>query len=214
MVTMRTTPVDSVLGTPEYAYDRQPGPSMSDFANHQDVTAAERTAAPSTEVEQVNSELLTIASTIEELQGRLEQANARLASAASVETTEYELGRLFVEAQRFSEASLSTLEVKVHEILGEAEAKAKQILTEATEEAHEIRRQAQQSAFASTTSVRELQSAIAGFTVVNAELLKELGALNATLVPNSEKNLSAGVSSEGEGGMTEIQSSSGMSERD
>ncbi len=175
---------------------------MSEFAEHRNVTAPERTQAPGTEVEQVNSELLTIASTIEELQGRLEQANARLASATNVEATEYEIGRLFVEAQRFSEASLSTLEVKVHEILCEAEAKAKQILTEATQEAHEIRQQAQEAALTSTASVRELQSAIAGFTAVNAELLKELAALNATLTP------------EGQQGRTEIGSSSGAYESD
>lgn len=145
-------------------------------------------------------QLLTIASTIEELQGRLEEANARLASVAKVETTEVEIGRLFVEAQRFSEASLSKLELAILEILREVEAKAKQILTEATEEAHEIRRQAQQAAFASTRTAQELQSAIAGFTTVNGELLRELGALNTMMTPTSER------------GMTEIDPSLGVSE--
>ena len=60
-----------------------------------------------------------------------------------METTEVEIGRLFVEAQRFSEDSLSKLEFEIYEILREVEAKAKQILAEATQEAHEIRRQAQ-----------------------------------------------------------------------
>ena len=38
--------------------------------------------------------------------------NTRLSAVAKVETTEIEIGRLFVEAQQFSEASLSKLEVR------------------------------------------------------------------------------------------------------
>ena len=144
----------------------------------------------------------SIASTIEELQRRLEVANTRLSGVATVEATELEIGRLFVEAQRFSEESLSKLERQIHEVLSAAEDKAKQILTEATEEALEIRRQAQEAAFLSTRTARELQSAIAGFTTVNNELVKELGALNAMLTPTNER------------GMTEIDPSSGMPESD
>ena len=144
----------------------------------------------------------SIASTIEELQLRLEAANNRLSSVAEVETTEVEIGRLFVEAQRFSEDSLSKLERQIHEVLSAAEDKAKQILTEATEEALEIRRQAQEAAFVSTRTARELQSAIAGFTAVNIELVKELGALSSMLTPASER------------GMTELDPSSSVPERD
>ena len=93
-----------------------------------DVGESDQSPTPATEVEWVNTELHTIASTIEELQGRLNEANTRLASASKVETTEFEIGRLFVEAQRFSEASLSKLELTIHEILGEAEAKANRSL--------------------------------------------------------------------------------------
>jgi len=182
---MSSLPVDSLFGVPYPSYGDRPEVAMSDSAEHGDADAPESDESAS-EVEWVNSELLTISSTIEELQGRLEQANARLATAARVETTEFEIGRLFVEAQRFSEASLSRLEAQIHEVLAAAEAKAKQILTEATEEALEIRRQAQLAAFASTRTVQELQSAIVGFTTVNHELIKELGALNAILTPGAE----------------------------
>ena len=197
---MSTTFLDSVFGVLEGPSDAHPDAPISDIADHRHADGAEGANAPATEVEWANSELLTIASTIEELQGRLEEANARLASAAKVETTEVEIGRLFVEAQRFSEASLSKLELAILEILREVEVKAKQILTEATEEAHEIRRQAQQAAFASTRTAQELQSAIAGFTTVNSELLKELGALNTMMTPASER------------GTTEIDPSLGVSE--
>ena len=159
---------------------------MPDVAVHRG-TPTETSAAADEGVQWANSELLTIASTIEELQGRLAEANSRLSNATKVETTEVEIGRLFVEAQRFSEESLSRLEIQVHEVLREAEAKAKQIIAEATEEGHEIRRQAHHSAFVSTQAAQELQSAIAGFTGVNSALLKELGTLNSMLTAEGER---------------------------
>jgi DNA repair exonuclease SbcCD ATPase subunit len=158
---------------------------ISDSADDPKVIPADEAAEPEGDVRWVNTELHAIASTIEELQSRLQEANDRLSSAEKVETTEVEIGRLFVEAQRFVEAYVSKVELKIHEVMNEAEAKAMQILGEAMEEAQEIRREAQQAAFASTRSVQELQSAIAGFTSVNAELLKELGDLNSMLSPGS-----------------------------
>jgi hypothetical protein len=182
-------PIDSVFGVPEPPSDSHPDVPAPGLGNHRTSPESDETETRTGEVEWVNTELRTIASTIEDLQGRLEEANTRLATTSKVETTEFEIGRLFVEAQRFSEASLSKLDLKIHEILCEAEAKAKEILGEATEEAHEIRRQAQEAAFASTRTARELQSAIAGFTTVNNELLKELGALNSMLTPASERRM-------------------------
>jgi cell division septum initiation protein DivIVA len=187
---MSTSPNDSVFGVPERPQDARPDAPISDISNHRNADEPGAAQAPGSDVEWANSELLTIASTIEELQGRLEQANSRLAGVATVETTEYEIGKLFVEAQQFSEASLSNLELKIHEILREVEAKANQILTEATAEAHEIRRDAQQAAFMSSRTARELQAAITGFTAVNSELLKELGALNTMLTPANERRMS------------------------
>jgi cell division septum initiation protein DivIVA len=182
---MSSTPASSVFGLPVDGFDGHPLAPVSELGRDRSTGPDEAGQPPPSEVEWVNSELLTISSTIEELQNRLVEANTRLASASKIETTETEIGRLFVEAQRFSEASLNKLELQIHEILGEAEAKAKQILTEATEEALEIRRQAQEAAFASTRTAQELQSAIAGFTTVNAQLLQELTALNSMLTPAS-----------------------------
>jgi uncharacterized coiled-coil DUF342 family protein len=150
---------------------------------------AEGAQTPGTSVEWTHAELQSIAGTIEELQRRLEVANSQLSTAANVETTESEIGRLFVEVQRFSEDSLSKLELQIFGILCAAEDKAKAILTEATQEAIEIRRQAQEAAFLSTKTAQELQSAIAGFTTVNNELVRELGALNSMLTPASEQGV-------------------------
>jgi len=212
---MSTRPIDTVfevLGRaasenhPTATTDPYRGIQMSGTSNHpndQDADyGAEVAHTPETDVEWTNAELHSIASTIEELQRRLEVANTRLSSVATVEATELEIGRLFVEAQRFSEESLSKLERQIHEVLCAAEDKAKEILTEATEEALEIRRQAQGAALMSTRTARELQSAIAGFTTVNNELIKELGALNSMLTPASER------------GTTEIDSSPGEPESD
>jgi cell division septum initiation protein DivIVA len=136
-------------------------------------------------VDATNSELGAIAGAIEELQGRLAQAHEQLNQVAVVQTTEYEIGRLFVEAQRFSEASLSKLEMQIQEILVEAEAKAAEILREAHEDAAEIRRQAQQASSIPDRTAQELQTAIVGFASVNSELVKELTALNDMLTPTS-----------------------------
>jgi cell division septum initiation protein DivIVA len=164
---------------------------MSGTFNYQDADhVAELASRSGTDVEWTNAELHSIASTIEQLQQRLEAANSRLSSVANMETTEFEIGRLFVEAQRFSEDSLSKLERQIHEVLRAAENKAKQILREATEEALEIRRQAQEATFVSTRTARELQSAITGFTTVNNELVNELGALSSMLAPASERGMS------------------------
>ncbi len=199
---MSATPVESVFSVPEGSSDAHADAPISDIANHRNADAAEGVQAPGTEVEWTNAELHSIASTIVELQRRLEVANTRLSSVAEVETTEIEIGRLFVEAQRFSEDSLSNLEHQIHQVLCAVEDKAKQILTEATDEALEIRRQAQEAAFVSTRTARELQSAIAGFTTVNHGLVMELSALNSMLTPGSER------------GMAEIDPSSGVPESD
>jgi hypothetical protein len=185
-VAMTTRPADSVFGVPQPPWGVQGEAAMSHLAGDDSNPLADDQTQPGTPVQWVNTELHEIASTIEALQNRLEEANSRLSTVERVETTEFEIGRLFVQAQRFSEASLSELEGKIHEVLGAAEAKAKQILEEATFEAQEIRREAQEAAFASTRTVRELQLAIAGFTTVNSELLKELGTLNRMLFPGRD----------------------------
>jgi chromosome segregation ATPase len=140
------------------------------------------------DVDAASSEFDVIAQAIEDLQNRLERAHDQLGRVTEIRTTEFEIGRLFVEAQRFSEASLSKLERQIQEILVEAEAKAAEILQEATEEALEIRRQAEQSTFIPAQAAQELQSAIAGFVAVNGGLIKELNTLNAMLMPSTEQN--------------------------
>jgi chromosome segregation ATPase len=138
-------------------------------------------------VESASSEIGAIAGAIEELQNRLARANDQLGQVAAVQTTEFEIGRLFMEAQQFSEASIARLEMQIQEILVEAEAKAAQILREATEEAQEIRRQAEQASFIPARTAQDLQAAISGFASVNSELIRELNALNEMLAPPMDR---------------------------
>jgi hypothetical protein len=190
---MSARPIESVFDVPGPPSQINSDADISDIANHRNLTISEEVKPGLTRPEEArvseppaewaNDELQSIASTIEELQHRLALANERLGSVATVETTEVEIGRLFVAAQRFSKASLANLECQIHEILREAETKAVQILAEATGEAQEIRRQAEQAAAATTKTARELHAAIAGFSSVNNELVTELSALNAMLLP-------------------------------
>ena len=129
-----------------------------------------------------NEEIQHIASAIEELQGRLARANEQLNHVAAVQKTEIEIGRLFVEAQRFSEEALSQLEVQVQEVVLEAETKAAEIIREATAEAQEIRRHAQEGSLPAHTA-QELKSVIGAFASVNAELIQQINTLNAMLTP-------------------------------
>jgi hypothetical protein len=142
-------------------------------------------------VESGGTEIGAITEAIEELQARLDRAHEQLDQAKAVRTTELEIDRLFVEAQRFSEASLQRLDMRVQEILVEAEAKATQILREATEEAQKIHRQAQQAPPIPTRTAQEVQSAIVSFTRLNSEFLKELNALNGMLTPSVDDTSSS-----------------------
>jgi cell division septum initiation protein DivIVA len=172
---METNPIDPVFGTASYLQGVHPA------GNGNTVGPASRENA---RVETASSEIGAIASAIEDLQARLQRANEQLGEVAAVQTTEHQIGRLFVEAQRFSEEALSRLEMRIQEILVEAEAKATEILHEATEEAQQIRRQTGQSVIPARTA-QELQAAIVGFARVNSELVEELNALNAMLAPMS-----------------------------
>jgi cell division septum initiation protein DivIVA len=177
---MDTSPIDPVFGPSSYPREEQDHPTGN----------GTRTSPPvrnDAAVESASSEIGAIAGAIEELQSRLERANEQLGQVAAVQTTEFEIGRLFMEAQRFSEATLSRLEMQIQEILVEAEAKAAEILREANEDAEKIRREAQQSSFIPARTAQELQSAIAGFASVNNELIRELNALNAMLAPSNNR---------------------------
>jgi septal ring factor EnvC (AmiA/AmiB activator) len=136
-----------------------------------------------------NSELGTIADAIEELQVRLAQTNEELAQAALENMNEHEVVRIIEDAQRFSDACLSKLEMRIRGVLFQAEVKAAEILREADEEAAEILRQARRASFMPESTAipertaDELQAAIVGFAAVNRELVTRLTALNDVLTP-------------------------------
>ena len=171
---MSTNPIDPVFAQSSFPH----GDGLSGNGK-----AGQYAPLPDPTVGSASSDLGAIADAIEELQGRLAQANNQLNQVAVVPATESEIGRPFVDAQRFSEASVSKLEMQIQEILKEAEAKAAEILREATVDAAEIRRQARQSSFIPDRTAQELQAAIVGFASVNSELVKELTALNEMLTP-------------------------------
>jgi ElaB/YqjD/DUF883 family membrane-anchored ribosome-binding protein len=74
--------------------------------------------------------------------------------------TESELGRLFVEAQRFTDEALTKLEGQVDRVLAEAGKKAAQIVLEAREEADGILRNAHRSVALPTDKADELHASV------------------------------------------------------
>jgi cell division septum initiation protein DivIVA len=154
-------------------------------------------------VESASSELEFVSGALKELQERLDRANDQMVHVAAVRTTEVEIGRLFVEAQRFTDASLANLEEQVHSILKQAEEKADEIIREAHEEAEEIRRGAQASSAIPIETARCLRDAIAGFSHINGELVKELEALNAILAPTEPPGTQSATTTPTTIGLTE-----------
>src|ERR1700735_150615 len=80
-------------------------------------------ATESAAVESASAEIEFVTSAIEDLQTRLERANTQMNQVTAVRATEREIGLLFVEAQKFTEAALAKLEGQIHQILDQAEAK-------------------------------------------------------------------------------------------
>ena len=156
-------------------------------------------AAESAAVESASAEIEFVTSAIEDLQSRLERANTQMNQVTAVRATEREIGLLFVDAQKFTEAALAKLEGQIHQILDQAEAKAAEIVREAQQEAEEVRRQAQSATLFPAEKVHELQAAIRGFSTINGELVKELSALNTMLSPPSERGIHAAPSTNGTG---------------
>ncbi len=183
-------PPEGTAGTgPAAATAPSPGPERTDG------TVATESAA----VESASAEIEFVTSAIEDLQSRLERANSQMNQVTAVRATEREIGLLFVEAQKFTEAALAKLEGQIHQILDQAEAKAAEIVREAQEEAEEVRRQAQNASVLPAEKAHELQAAIRGFSSINGELVKELSALNTMLSPPSERGIHAAPSTNGTG---------------
>jgi len=143
----------------------------------------DRVDAQTAAVMSASDEIEYVTSAIEELQSRLDRANEQMHQVSAVRTTELEIGRLFVEAQKFTEAALTKLEGQIHEILAEAEKKAAQMVREAHEEAEAIREEAKHQSRFSTEKASELQDAIVGFSSINEKLVEELSTLNTMLGP-------------------------------
>ena len=156
-------------------------------------------ATESAAVESASAEIEFVTGAIEDLQSRLERATTQMNQVTAVRATEREIGLLFVEAQKFTEAALAKLEGQIHQILDQAEAKAAEIVREAQQEAEEVRRQAQSTTLFPAEKVHELHAAIRGFSTSNGELVKELSALNTMLSPASERGIHAAASTNGTG---------------
>jgi cell division septum initiation protein DivIVA len=154
-------------------------------------SALGHTSRESATVESTSTEIGAISGAIEELQTRLARAHSQLEQVTAVQTTEIEIGRLFVEAQRFSEDFLSRLETQIGQILVEAEAKAADIVREATEEALEIRRRIHGSSVIPARTAQDLQSVIGSFASINGELIKQLNALSAMVMAAGDRGASS-----------------------
>jgi vacuolar-type H+-ATPase subunit H len=160
-------------------------------------------------------EVESIAGAINELQARLEQANSRILEAKRVQSTEEEIGRLFVQAQQFTDTAINQLEEQARQAIDEAQAEADRIVAEAqhhaaelvkgqirqvieaaeeqaaaiiedaNRQAEEIMSEARAASPIPPETAEQLRATIEGFSRVNRELVEELAFLNVALAGES-----------------------------
>ncbi len=134
-------------------------------------------------VDAVAAEFSEMSRAIEELRERLDLASSKMEHVAVVRTSELEIGRLFVQAQEFTDAALGQAEQRARQAIAEAEAEATRILEEARREAEAIVEEARQQAALPPEAVGRLDSTIAGFIEINRELIEELVYLRGSYNP-------------------------------
>jgi hypothetical protein len=119
---------------------------------------------------------------LRELLGRLE---ALATLARQHEQNEAKIGELFIRVQNYISSATAEAEEHARNLIAEAEFEAARIVATAKEEAHRLLSDAKRPAGIPPEAVVQLQVTIDGFARLNNELLRELGALNQTLLAHA-----------------------------
>jgi len=94
---------------------------------------------------------------------------------------EAKIGQLFTRVQDYIDRTTAEAEEQARALIAEAEFEASRIVTAAKEEAHRLITDASRPTGIPPEAIRQLQVTIEGFARLNADLLRELAALNETL---------------------------------
>lgn len=135
------------------------------------------------EIERVTAEVQSVSSAIDSLTRRLTEANDRLEHVSMVRSSEVEIGRLLLQAQRFVDEAVAEARDHAKATVAEAEAEADRILAEARQQAEEIIQAARSAPTVSPETLLALDTTIGEFTKANTELIHELAQLRDVLGP-------------------------------
>jgi DivIVA protein len=125
-------------------------------------------------VQAVTSAVSHVAMALDELKDQLEIANRRVSEVAATQTTEAELGRLFVRAAQFADSAIAEAQDEARRLVADARREADRIVADARGHADAIIEEAERSTTLPSAFALQVQTALDGFTHVNREFMKEL----------------------------------------
>jgi hypothetical protein len=134
-------------------------------------------------VQAVTTAVTHVAVALDELKDQLEIANRRVSEVAAAQTTEAELGRLFVRAAEFADSAIAEAQDEARQVVADAHRQADRILAIARGHADAIIEEAERSTTLPSAFALHVQAALDGFTHVNAEFMKEVEFLRDSLQP-------------------------------
>lgn len=135
-------------------------------------------------VQVVTTAITHVAVALDELTDQLEIANRRVGAVTAAQSTEAELGRLFVRAAAFAVSAVAEAQDEARQLVADARREAERILADARGHADAIVEEAERSTTLPPGSAVQIQAALDGFTHVNAEFIKELQFLRDSLQPS------------------------------
>lgn len=134
------------------------------------------------------SALGEIASNMNGLGKRIEEAAGTINHALIVSTSEVEIGKLFARAQEFVDQAVADAQEQASQLLADARAEASRIVDEAHYRAQQIMGQASTSRLLPPEAAQQLERTIESFSKANSELAEELVQLNKSLAPQNSGN--------------------------
>ena len=165
------------------SFAAQPSPT-----DHSPTSELRRRSGDDTTLESIADTVGYAAGAIEGLRDVLDRLNSSVARAQEERSTEVRLGQLFTRAQDFVDGALADAREQAKKILQDAEAEAFMIVSASKAEAERVLEEARHQATRDTRALEQLDSTIATFNRVNAELVAELSSLQqALVVGDSEK---------------------------
>jgi len=127
-----------------------------------------------------------IASTMNDLTDRIEQAADAIQKAMVVGASGLEIARLFVRAQQFIDRAIREAQREASRVLADAHAEAERIVAQERQHTRELLEQIPLSGLLPVEAVQRVAHSIDTFTRSNSELTEELTQLRSEQAPGDE----------------------------